>query len=86
MEEEGAEYLIMHKLHWFTVPNDNLIGIGTIAGSQVEPCNERPCTGIVSFLDKRLGGASSRTECYQDTSNKRTLKVLAGSEEINDIS
>ncbi|KAG2760132.1 hypothetical protein PC129_g5279 [Phytophthora cactorum] len=83
MEEEGAEYLIMHKLHWFTVPSDNLIGIGTIAGSRVKPCNERPCTGIVSFLKRRLGGASNQTKCYQDTVNQRTIKVRP--QEMNDI-
>ncbi|KAF1794559.1 hypothetical protein GQ600_19223 [Phytophthora cactorum] len=83
MNEGSAEYLIMHKLHWFTVPSDNLIGIGTIAGSRVKPCNERPCTGIVSFLKRRLGGASNQTKCYQDTVNQRTIKVRP--QEMNDI-
>ncbi|KUF83986.1 hypothetical protein AM587_10002818 [Phytophthora nicotianae] len=86
MEEEGSEYLIMHKLHWFTVPRDNLIGIGVITGARVEPCNERPCTGIVSFLDRRLGGTSSRAELCRDSSKKCMIRILAISEEMNDIS
>ncbi|POM78422.1 Hypothetical protein PHPALM_4044 [Phytophthora palmivora] len=34
MEEDGTEYLVMHKLYWFTVPRENLIGIGVITGSR----------------------------------------------------
>ncbi|ETM45861.1 hypothetical protein L914_09189, partial [Phytophthora nicotianae] len=77
MEEEGSEYLIMHKLHW---PRDNLIGIGVITGARVEPCNERPCTGIVSFLDRRLGDTSSRAELCLDSSKKCMIRILAISE------
>ncbi|KAG7382198.1 hypothetical protein PHYPSEUDO_005126 [Phytophthora pseudosyringae] len=81
MEEDGAEYLVMHKLHWFTVPRENLIAIGVITGHRVEPCNERPCTGIVSFLDRRLGGRSLQTECYHRTPSKRAVQVFAGSDQ-----
>ncbi|EGZ09345.1 hypothetical protein PHYSODRAFT_525570 [Phytophthora sojae] len=85
MEENGVEYLVMHKLYWFTVPRDNLIGIGVITGPRVEPCNERPCTGIVSFLDRRLGGASIQTDCHQRSPSKRTVQVLAMSEKLDEI-
>ncbi|GMF42530.1 unnamed protein product [Phytophthora fragariaefolia] len=85
MEEEGVEYLVLHKLHWFTVPSNSLIGIGVITGSRVEPCNERPCTEIVSFLDRRLGGASNQTECYHRTPSKRAVRVLAVSERLDEI-
>ncbi|KAE9108046.1 hypothetical protein PF010_g12052 [Phytophthora fragariae] len=86
MEEDGAEYLVMHKLHWFTVPRDNLIGIGVITGQRVEPCNERPCSGIGSFLDKSLGGASAQSECYHGTPKYSPIKVLAGSERLDENS
>ncbi|GMF33329.1 unnamed protein product [Phytophthora fragariaefolia] len=58
MEENGAEYLVLHKLYWFTAPNDSFIVIGAISGERVEPTNERPCTGIISFIDQMLGGAA----------------------------
>ncbi|KAH7465786.1 uncharacterized protein KRP23_12324 [Phytophthora ramorum] len=86
MEEDGVEYLILHKLQWFTVPANNLMGIGVITGPRVEPCNERPCTGIVSFLDRRLGGASNQADCYQRSPSNRTVRVLAGLERLDDIS
>ncbi|KAL3671171.1 hypothetical protein V7S43_004352 [Phytophthora oleae] len=82
MEDDGVEYLAMHKLYWFTVPRENLIGIGVIMGPRVEPCSERPCTGIVSFLDKRLGGLSAQIECHHRTPSKSTVRVLVGLDEI----
>ncbi|OWZ18870.1 hypothetical protein PHMEG_0006965 [Phytophthora megakarya] len=84
MEENGHEYLVLHKLYWFTVPRDNLIGIGIISGQRVEPCNERPCTGIISFLDKSLGGLS-QAGYYQGSSSTRIIRVLAGTQELNEI-
>ncbi|KAE9133099.1 hypothetical protein PF006_g15124 [Phytophthora fragariae] len=78
MEEDGVEYLVLHKLHWFTVPQDNLIGIGVISGERVDPCNERPCTGVISFLDRRLGGIPVHTGYYYRT--QRTLKILVAAE------
>ncbi|KAJ8576594.1 hypothetical protein ON010_g2614 [Phytophthora cinnamomi] len=85
MEEDGVEYLVLHKLHWFTVPRDNLIGIGVMTGPRVEPCNERPCTGIVSFLDRRLGGASIQPQCHQRAPNRHAFRVLAVSERLDEI-
>lgn len=57
IEDEGVEYLVVHKLHWVVVPED-LVAIGVISGDHVEPCNERPCMDIASFVDRKLGGAS----------------------------
>ncbi|OWZ07524.1 hypothetical protein PHMEG_00020072 [Phytophthora megakarya] len=86
MDEEGVEYLILHKLYWFTVPQDNLIVIGIISGHRVEPCRERPCTGIVSFLDRRLGDIPNQGECYRHTTHKHSTKrVLAGSVRLDEI-
>ncbi|KAK1942139.1 hypothetical protein P3T76_006461 [Phytophthora citrophthora] len=82
MEDNGVEYLVMHKLYWFTVPRENLIGIGVIIGSRVEPCSERPCTGVVSFLDKRLGGLSTQIKCHHRIPSKSTVRVLVGFNEI----
>lgn len=50
-EEDGAEFLLVHKLHWITVPNDNLIGIGSVSGT-VQPCRECACTAVVIFLSQ----------------------------------
>ncbi|GMF58213.1 unnamed protein product [Phytophthora fragariaefolia] len=74
MEEYGSEYLVLHKLGWFTVPRENLVGIGVITGHRVEPCKDRPCTGIVSFLDRSLGGVSTQVECYHHTPNHSRVK------------
>ncbi|GMF13899.1 unnamed protein product [Phytophthora lilii] len=77
MEEDGAEYLVLHKLYWLTVPRDNLIGVGIITGHRVEPCNERPCTadqGIVCHAvvpQYNLHGnyfiGNIKTKAYQTT-------------------
>ncbi|GMF33334.1 unnamed protein product [Phytophthora fragariaefolia] len=72
MEENGVQYLLLHKLHWFAVPRETLVGIGVISSERVEPCNERPCTGIISFLDRKLGGISANTD-----SNYRTQQSWA---------
>ncbi|KAE9288331.1 hypothetical protein PF008_g26171 [Phytophthora fragariae] len=85
MEDDGVEYLVLHKLYWFRVPRDTLIGIGVMTGPRVEPCNERPCTGIVSFLDRRLGGVSIQAKCHHRVTTKRTVRVLAVSEKLDEI-
>ncbi|ETL34477.1 hypothetical protein L916_13328 [Phytophthora nicotianae] len=85
MKEGSRTYLVMHKLHWFTVPKDTLVGIGTITASRVEPCNERPCTGSVNFLVRRLGGPSNQTKSYQATLNQRVIRVVPGPREMSDI-
>eukprot|EP00644_Phytophthora_capsici_P014607 jgi/Phyca11/124567/e_gw1.54.96.1 len=78
MEENRVEYLAMHKLNWFSVPINNLIGVGIISGQRVEPCQERLCAGIVSFFDRSLGGASNLSVLHHRS--PVTLKILVGPE------
>ncbi|GMF33326.1 unnamed protein product [Phytophthora fragariaefolia] len=85
MEEYGSEYLVLHKLGWFTVPRENLVRIGVITGHRVEPCRDRPCSGIVTFLNRRLGGVSTQTECYHHTPNHNRVKVMVSGSERLDV-
>lgn len=55
-EEDGKESLVLNKHHWFEVRTDDLVVIGSVAEERVEPCSERPCTGVISFFDRNLGG------------------------------
>jgi hypothetical protein len=66
-EEDGAHFLVLHKLHWVAIPRRDLIVVGEVNGHVVTPCSERPCTGIVSMFGKTLGGstASSPTRLKQ---------------------
>ncbi|KAG6615057.1 Transient receptor potential Ca2 channel (TRP-CC) family protein [Phytophthora cinnamomi] len=43
-EEDGAMFVVLRKLHWFTVPAVDLVVIGSVSGHHVEPCAERPYT------------------------------------------
>ncbi|KAJ8561600.1 hypothetical protein ON010_g8079 [Phytophthora cinnamomi] len=79
MEEDGVEYLVQHKLHWFTGSGYNLVRIGVIRDQRVEPCMERHCTGVVSFLNRKLGGVSAHTGYYYRT--QRTMKTLVSPDE-----
>ncbi|KAE9029462.1 hypothetical protein PF005_g2288 [Phytophthora fragariae] len=66
MEEEyGAEFLVLRKIHWFKVLKDDLFIIGAISNQRVEKCAERPCTGITSFCDRKLGGVGDEGENHQ---------------------
>lgn len=49
-DKGGTEYLILQKQYWLGTSRDNLFVIGIILGQSVEPCDERPCTGEVTFL------------------------------------
>ncbi|KAG6973107.1 hypothetical protein JG687_00001120 [Phytophthora cactorum] len=55
-EEDGAEFMALRKLHWFKVPTEDLVVIGSVTQHCVQPCSERLCTGVVSFFDRSLGG------------------------------
>ncbi|ETM40742.1 hypothetical protein L914_13397 [Phytophthora nicotianae] len=61
MEEDGAEFLALRKLCWFHVPRHELAVIGAVSGQRVEPCTERPCSGVVGFFDRSLGGSIAET-------------------------
>ncbi|EEY69949.1 uncharacterized protein PITG_06490 [Phytophthora infestans T30-4] len=56
-EEDGAEFMLLRKLHWFKVSTEDLVMIGSVTAQCVQPCTERPCTGVVSFFDRSLGGS-----------------------------
>ncbi|KAE8908081.1 hypothetical protein PF005_g15862 [Phytophthora fragariae] len=60
MNEDGVEYLVLHKLFWFTAPRDSLVGIGVISGQCVEPCNDRPCRVSSASLIGDWGVAQSK--------------------------
>ncbi|GMF33930.1 unnamed protein product [Phytophthora fragariaefolia] len=60
-EEDGTEFLVLRKLHWFNVPTVDLVVIGSVSEQCVDPCPERPCTGVVSFFDRSLGGPVEHT-------------------------
>ncbi|KAG1706860.1 hypothetical protein DVH05_027711 [Phytophthora capsici] len=55
-EEDRAQYLVMHKLRWLSIPRQDMIIIAKVDENRVEPCHERPCTGIVSMIRYSLGG------------------------------
>ncbi|KAG6958208.1 hypothetical protein JG687_00009537 [Phytophthora cactorum] len=60
-EQNGAEFLVLRKLHWFKVYQDDLFVIGSVTEQRVQPCSERICSGVVSFFDRNLGGPTN--EC-----------------------
>ncbi|ETK80814.1 hypothetical protein L915_13596 [Phytophthora nicotianae] len=55
-EEDGMGFLVLRKIRWFRVLRDDLFVIATISNHQVEPCDQRRSTGVISFCDRRLGG------------------------------
>ncbi|GMF47381.1 unnamed protein product [Phytophthora fragariaefolia] len=67
-EEDGTELLGLRKIRWFTVLRDDLFAIGVISNNRVEPCADRPCTGIVSFCERKLGGVDSEGGTHQAAS------------------
>ncbi|KAE9010136.1 hypothetical protein PR001_g9923 [Phytophthora rubi] len=56
MEEDGHEFLVLHKLYWVAIPRRDLFVIGAVHGTQVQPCPERFCTGVVTSFTQVLGG------------------------------
>ncbi|KAE9288330.1 hypothetical protein PF008_g26172 [Phytophthora fragariae] len=85
MEEDGVEYLVLHKLYWFTVPRDSFIVIGAISGERVEPSDERPSSGIISFLDQELGGPPHEAGYLHHFRSIRVNRVMAWSGPSNGI-
>ncbi|KAK1939895.1 hypothetical protein P3T76_008218 [Phytophthora citrophthora] len=64
-EKDGTEYLVLQKQNWLGTTRSNLYVIGKVSGQSVEACGERPCTGQVTFFDRRLGGnIGSRRPLY----------------------
>ncbi|EGZ23774.1 hypothetical protein PHYSODRAFT_483198 [Phytophthora sojae] len=56
MEENGQDFLVLHKLYWIAIPRRDLFVIGSVHGRQVQPCPERFCTGVVTSFTQVLGG------------------------------
>jgi len=57
VEENGHEFLVLHKLYWIAIPRRDLFVIGSVEGKRVTPCPEKLCTGVVSTFAQVLGGA-----------------------------
>ncbi|KAJ8556575.1 hypothetical protein ON010_g9392 [Phytophthora cinnamomi] len=83
-EENGTEFVVLRKLHWFSVPKNDLIVIGSVHEERVKPCTTRPSIGIVSFFGQILGGGDE-----EDTTRHRTRlvrvrsKISPGPDSIN---
>ncbi|OWZ16633.1 hypothetical protein PHMEG_0009547 [Phytophthora megakarya] len=61
VEPDGCVCFVHTKLHWVSIPQDNLVVLGTVTHKCVEPCLERQCSGIVSLFDHTLGGPATNT-------------------------
>ncbi|EGZ09638.1 hypothetical protein PHYSODRAFT_521981 [Phytophthora sojae] len=61
-DDDGAQFLVLHKLRWLAIPRQDMIVIGEVHGHRVELCPERPCNGIVSVFSKTLGGPPGRAQ------------------------
>jgi len=55
-EEDGSEFLVYSKQHWFSIPRNCLVVFGTVLETCVESCKERLCSGSIGGVDRLLGG------------------------------
>ncbi|GMF27761.1 unnamed protein product [Phytophthora lilii] len=62
VEEDGHEFLVLHKLYWIAIPRRDLFIIESVQGKRVQPCPERLCTGVVSSFTQVLGGVIGDSE------------------------
>ncbi|KAK1939890.1 hypothetical protein P3T76_008213 [Phytophthora citrophthora] len=83
MDEDGAEFLVLRKLHWFKVRQDDLVVIGSVVNQRVTPCTERPCSGITSFFDRDLGGSIGECESPRSQSIRAINKVTPSPTPLN---
>ncbi|GMF49260.1 unnamed protein product [Phytophthora fragariaefolia] len=74
-DDDGRQLLVLHKLRWLSIPRQDMIVIGEVHGNRVEPCPERPCTGVVSMFGKTLGGPPSRVQIIPPTLPKHTFAI-----------
>ncbi|KAL3671170.1 hypothetical protein V7S43_004351 [Phytophthora oleae] len=79
VEVEDTCYLVLPKVHWISTPRDNLSVIGVISGHRVEPFNERPCSGIATLIDHKLGGVGSQQNAQPRSSKTSTARVMVWS-------
>ncbi|KAL3672761.1 hypothetical protein V7S43_002053 [Phytophthora oleae] len=80
-EAGGAEFLAVNKLHWYEVPTDNLVVIGSVTGSLTQSCTERTCTNATSFFDQNLGGTS--TQSHRTLLIRRDNQISTGPSSLN---
>lgn len=83
MEENGSQFLVLNKVHWFKVQPDDFMVIGTVAEKRVEPCTERPCTGVISFFDRNLGGPSDNSKSPHSITIRVRSKVRPSSSSLS---
>ncbi|KAK1934224.1 hypothetical protein P3T76_011427 [Phytophthora citrophthora] len=62
VEEDGAEYFVVHRIASILVRREEFVVIGSVRGSYVEPCEERQCHGRLSLFNRRLGGFVSTSQ------------------------
>ncbi|GMF17666.1 unnamed protein product [Phytophthora lilii] len=77
-EEDGAEFFVVRKVHWVTVPRNDLFVIGSVLGHRVEPCRERLCTGPITLFDRHLGGDLHQTGSSRSRLIRVDNKVIDG--------
>ncbi|GMF27453.1 unnamed protein product [Phytophthora lilii] len=70
-EEDGSEFLVYSKLHWFSIPRHCLVVFGVVSGTSVDWCEERPCSGVVSEFGRILGGGA-----YDSSDSGNALSVF----------
>ncbi|KAF1783538.1 hypothetical protein GQ600_14365 [Phytophthora cactorum] len=46
VEEDSTHFIVLHRLRWLAIPQDDLMVIGEINGNNVTRCDVRPCTGM----------------------------------------
>ncbi|KAJ8577590.1 hypothetical protein ON010_g1616 [Phytophthora cinnamomi] len=68
-EEDGSEFLVYSKLHWFSVPRDCLVVFGVASGTSVEACEERPCSGVFKHHRCSAGTVSTLSSFIHFTSS-----------------
>jgi hypothetical protein len=85
VEEDGEEFLVFRKVHWFTIPRCDLYVIGSVSGHSVEPCSARPCTGPVTLFDRHPGGIVRRAGLNRPRVIRVDNKVAPGPKALNVI-
>ncbi|KAE8969323.1 hypothetical protein PF005_g27959 [Phytophthora fragariae] len=78
-EADGSAFVVLRKTRWFEILADNLLVIGVTTGAGMSPCDERPCTGMVSFFDHNVGGDSNLRDARRSLGFWMRNKVSADS-------
>lgn len=83
VEEGGAEFFVIRKVHWLNVPKNDLFVIGSVSGHRVEPCSERLCTGPISVFDRHLEAISTKTGIARPRGIRVDNRVAVGPKTLN---